>query len=717
MAYESKVTNKYFGTTFAGSGKVGVEETELSGLVKALGNSLPQLQEMGNQYITGQQKGAELEPESLNASGKSLEDIQQIINSGENDELSSMYATVTNDMWVGKTTAIQDWNSVIADYDNYDPKAQSAEEFVNEYITADFDRAGKHFTGAYASVWNEKKAAFLMKDAQDRFELKNKEEKDSMTAFVMSYKATENDITFYERLETKIQSDGKPPTNAQINAVAYQAVEQFIEAGDYDSAEEFLKTSRGYNGKMEVKSLYASGSAKAADLMKQIRDGRNALTVKEAAAAKIKYKKEFSELLYQSQNGKKSDGTVLTEEEKAEVMKSLNSAKFIADYALIKKVFDGYGDTFGNTARIEKIKVELTTGKFYGQGTGQGWGDLLKELAIRGITLTDPERAELYDYHQSTSLAYNENVNLLNSPRLKTFKNLLKTTLVTSKTGSRKVAEEQAVLDLIYNSVDSKMQEFYAAGNFPPSKNADPKVKLAYDETLNKYLDEVQTEIQIVFDNQVVRDATSTMLYSGYEYNNETLEKLQKTQIEAITKQASDYIDNDTINNNSKTNEIVPAWVETSKNTLEPIPDVIRKSEMFEALLNDRSNKISPERYDNLVASIMEKYGLEDNTADIMNARRELQDRISSTTISDIELPELDVSFFQDVIELFNDDDEERQELYTQKFQETISTIIGMPVTYGLLNNLPPEDKQKLADVFKLGKEEFRTAIRSLRNR
>ena len=58
MAYESKVTNKYFGTTFAGGGKSSVQETELSGLVKALGNSLPQLQEMGNQYIKTQEQEA-----------------------------------------------------------------------------------------------------------------------------------------------------------------------------------------------------------------------------------------------------------------------------------------------------------------------------------------------------------------------------------------------------------------------------------------------------------------------------------------------------------------------------------------------------------------------------------------------------------------------------------------------------------------------------------
>ena len=34
MAYESKVTNKYFGTTFAGAGKASVEDTAVSGLIK-----------------------------------------------------------------------------------------------------------------------------------------------------------------------------------------------------------------------------------------------------------------------------------------------------------------------------------------------------------------------------------------------------------------------------------------------------------------------------------------------------------------------------------------------------------------------------------------------------------------------------------------------------------------------------------------------------------
>jgi len=184
MAYESKVTNKYFGTTFAGAGKASVET---DGLMEALKTVSPKLQEMGSSYIKKQQKEAEVELSKLQASGKSLEDIQKIITSGENEQLNSMYATATNDMWIGKTQAAEDWKSVLANQDNYDPKSQSAEEFLNEHVTADFNKGGKYFSGAYASVWNEKKAAFLTQDAQSRFEVRNKEEIDSMSDFIKIY--------------------------------------------------------------------------------------------------------------------------------------------------------------------------------------------------------------------------------------------------------------------------------------------------------------------------------------------------------------------------------------------------------------------------------------------------------------------------------------------------------------------------------------------------
>tara|TARA_R110000823_G_scaffold61935_10_gene147370 strand:+ start:242 stop:2362 length:2121 start_codon:yes stop_codon:yes gene_type:complete len=706
MAYESKVTNKYFGTTFAGSGKVGVEETELSGLVKALGNSLPQLQEMGNQYITGQQKDAALELESLNASGKSLEDIQQIINSGENDELSSMYATVTNNMWVGKTTAIQDWNSVIADYDNYDPKAQSAEEFVNQYITADFDGAGKHFTGAYASVWNEKKAAFLMQDAENRFKLKNKEEKDSMTAFAMSYKATENDITFYERLQTKIQADGKPPTNAQINAVAYQAVEQFIEAGDYDSAEEFLKTSRGYNGKMEVKSLYASGSAKASDLMKQIRDGRNAKEIKTAAARKERIRLEGNSLLSKYYNGVDENGVALSAEDRKAIGDKLMSKDFIDRFVLYKSVIKDGTNVFGNPIEMEQHKVTILD-RFINEE--DGFNKFIEHLRDNNVTINGAEYASLEKFFAATQEKFREGFKVNDMPQVKDLLKRVRTEYVIASNKNKK-ARQEMLMSQIETYVDVELKKWMASDNenIPPSSEASLETKVAYDTLIKNKMQDIYADVTTVFDAKqqlkVLAETSGTIL-------DMTPAETTRNMIRAGTQVLKNNLAFELTDGTVGEYETIKGFEKQSNSTGVPIKTVIKQSDEFERVVLEAKGKLGAEDIDSLVDNIMEEFNIEDNADELMERSKDVVDKFNVLTNTD--LSEDDLSVVQQVIDAFTDSDEERQ---ASRVKETLSNLLGYEVSGEyLLEGIAESDLNIAANKFGISLEEFKTVLRRIK--
>ena len=103
MAYESKVSNKYFGTTFAGTGKV-TADTELGQGVDALKSTFsPAAQGFGESYIEKKQKEAGVKMQELYA--KHGKDTLKEVMSGKYPELESMYATATKEVHLGKYAA------------------------------------------------------------------------------------------------------------------------------------------------------------------------------------------------------------------------------------------------------------------------------------------------------------------------------------------------------------------------------------------------------------------------------------------------------------------------------------------------------------------------------------------------------------------------------------------------------------------------------------
>jgi len=712
MAYESKVTNKYFGTTFAGAGRATVQT---DGLVEALKTVTPKLQEMGSTYIERQQKEAEVELTSLQASGKSLEDIQKIITSGENEKLNSMYATATNDMWMGKTQAAEDWKSVLANQDNYDPKSQSAEEFLNEHVTADFNKGGKYFSGAYASVWNEKKATFLTQDAQSRFEVRNKEEIDSMSDFIKVYQGTENNVSIYDRLKTKINSDGKPPTNSQINTAVLQSAEQLIELGDYDRAESFLKTHRGYNGKMEVKSLLDSGNSKAHDLMKQITNGRNIKAANDLKLKTAKDKTDFSNLIYMKVFGQDFNTKIpLNEEQLAEVDKQLQNPRFALMMSKAKSYFEAAPKLFNNPAKMADAKRDLlnNSNKFV-EGQLMDYGDFVTYLSDRNIQLTRSESKELFTYYNELRDRYNTNVKLLDDPRVENTIKRVHTNILQNATGKNKPKREQ-LFNLVSDDIRYRLTNwFLEEGNLPPAQDADPKVKLEYDKKLQEELRQISADVDISFNNKIKRGALKA--YQRYGTYETGLEENMDRYTTAIAEQYKQAVDADARSKNADTNVEIEKLQSMSDNSLIPIYEVILQSKLFNQVRNDaRNTELPTEQVPVLIEKIMDEYGLADNSGEILEAKRNLTDRIMSMDTQEVKLPELDVDFMQQVEDFFTGEDVERQRQFATKFTESIEDVLGRTVNLNLVRSLSTPAKERLAEMFNMDLDTFEKTIKKV---
>jgi len=718
MAYESKVTNKYFGTTFAGAGKATVQT---DGLVEALKTVTPKLKEIGSSYIESKQKEAEAELASLQASGKSLEDIQKIITSGENEQLNSMYATATNDMWMGKTQAAKDWQSVLANQDNYDPKSQSAEEFLNEHVTADFDKGGKYFSGAYASVWNEKKASFLLSDAENRFKTRNTEELNSMSEFIKTYNGVENGLSIYDRLKTKINSDGKPPTNSQINAAVLQSVEQLVEVGEYNKAEDFLKTHRGYNGKMEVKSLLDSGNPTAYDLMAKIIAGRNAKTVADAKAKKEANTLRFGVLNSMYVTGETIDGVELggeiltggqplNEEQKLLIAKELTNPTHIGSFNKVKVAFSGAPDVFNNRQILNGYKQKIANGNYF--GIEDGYNQFLNDIISQGVKLNPMEARELQKFFTTANEAYKKNVDVTRLPQVTTMVDKLSEIVVTNSKIEKKGQAQRRVFSVIEQAIHQQLRTWLTedVANFPPSEMASNEIKIAYEQKLQSKLQEIETQVMNRFGTNAEIKAITQFMDTPFDMNPD---ETKDTLINAISRDVMNVFDRqagfDTIGKIEEIENIVA----TSKANGQPIPVILMNSDTFKNSLFKAKGKLDRTDMAIVASKIMENYPeLYDNTEEIMERNRNIVDRMSTLNKEDVTTEE-DLGLIQQVIDAFTDEDEVRQ---AQRVKEALEAVIGEEISGRyLLGSLKDEALEAAATQFNLSLKEFKDVLKRIR--
>ena len=278
MAYESKVTNKYFGTTFAGAGKASVEQTELGGLVNSLKTLSPQIEQLGTQYIKTKQDEAAVEINKLKAQGMSADSIQKVIDSGSNETLSNMYSSATNNVWLGKLKAAEDINLAKQNLANYNPDEQTMDEFLSEFVQTDFTKVDKYYTGGYSSIFNEQKAKLLSVDAEERFKVASQKKTQSLGNFMLANDATDEDgVSIF----AKLPQDGTY-SNKQLNDAALFAATTLYSTGrtvdDLDKAIEYLNADRGTgkNGQ-KLGSLLSANNKDATALKNKIENRRYTL--------------------------------------------------------------------------------------------------------------------------------------------------------------------------------------------------------------------------------------------------------------------------------------------------------------------------------------------------------------------------------------------------------------------------------------------------------
>ena len=166
MAYKSRVTNKYMGSTFAGRVNAATT-TETSDLINVLQKSVnPALSRIYNQNIANKKDEAIQEINQL-LTTRNIDTVQKEILEGKHPNLNNKYVQKTVQYHTGKVQAIDAIKTIEENKSNYDFRETNLPAFYKQYLPSFADKEGSYALG-FSAVFNKYKADEAIKDAKVR---------------------------------------------------------------------------------------------------------------------------------------------------------------------------------------------------------------------------------------------------------------------------------------------------------------------------------------------------------------------------------------------------------------------------------------------------------------------------------------------------------------------------------------------------------------------
>jgi len=280
MAYKSRVSNKYYGSTYGGRPNVA-RSNELSQIVNTLSNMTPALEQYSQNFINDKKNIAINKMQELYASGLNADDISKQILSGQHKELSNMYAESAIHGQNGRFKAADVIAKITADLDNYDHTTQTLEEFYKNHIP-DFNGEDQAYVTGFATVFNQYKAEEAIKDGVIRAKYAHNKKMEAGVTLLQTVTDIDNDYwSMVKSLNTELPSvDGQKQyffSNDEMNEVAIRHAEVILQTAktpeDIQVALEILTSDRGTGaGGNELGSLLSTNQTQVTELVSKLND-------------------------------------------------------------------------------------------------------------------------------------------------------------------------------------------------------------------------------------------------------------------------------------------------------------------------------------------------------------------------------------------------------------------------------------------------------------
>jgi len=346
MAYKSRVTNKYMGSTFAGrvNSATKSDATDLINILQKDVNpaiSRIMVAEVEKKKDTATQKMNEL------MLTKDADTIQKEILSGQHPELSGKYVEKTVEYHNGKIQAVDAIKKIEENKSNYDFLETNLPAFYKQYLPSFADKDGSYTLG-FSSVFNEYKAKEAIKDAEVRSQYAyTKKINDNVKIVLNGEEGTEWDI-INKGLDYKLPPEEGGTTsrmfltNTEKNDVALESARFLLDTAtssdDIDRALKILSAPRGI-GKdgMNLGSLVSTKRSDVSDLVKKLNNKRVSLVTTERIQNEYQenlQKKDLIKNLFENN----PDGSEKSFAQKQEILENAKSFGDITFYNSINNI-------------------------------------------------------------------------------------------------------------------------------------------------------------------------------------------------------------------------------------------------------------------------------------------------------------------------------------------------------------------------------------------
>lgn len=264
MAYKSRVTNKYYGSTYAGRPNVA-RSNELLQVVDTLKTITPSLERYSQNYIDDKKAQADATLSALYAQGKTPEIIGSEILAGKHSTLTNMYAEKVIQGHNGRFVANDAIRQINDRKDDYNPLKQTWVEWIsslrnddgNKIIPNMADKDSAYQMG-FATTFDLYKNKEVVADAENRAIYWNEKKQQNAIGFMDTHLMILDNVEgdywkVLQTLNTELPAvDGKKQsffTNDELNDVAVRHAASILATAtsvdELDRAMSILQANRG----------------------------------------------------------------------------------------------------------------------------------------------------------------------------------------------------------------------------------------------------------------------------------------------------------------------------------------------------------------------------------------------------------------------------------------------------------------------------------------
>jgi len=304
MAYKSRVSNKYFGSTFAGRVATS-NENPLTDVVKVLKTQFtPAMENYADKYIEGKKTSADTYLSGYYATGGTPEKLNEEILAGKHPELQSQYAETVIQTHNGRFLANKVIEQIDLQKDSYKPFDSENPQTWTEWVSSltddkgnklipDMEGKNKGFVNGFALQFGEYRQDALQQDAVMRADYWNTKKSEAAMQFMHTNlmkmgKVKEDYWKTLQTLNSQLPNESGITGKAyyfdteELNQVAIDHAAWILSTAttveEIEKAESILRADRGIGkGGNPLGSLLSTKNKEVATLMNNLNATKTAL--------------------------------------------------------------------------------------------------------------------------------------------------------------------------------------------------------------------------------------------------------------------------------------------------------------------------------------------------------------------------------------------------------------------------------------------------------